>query len=86
MNVNGAGIVMGRQILIRFCRLVLPVTIVISLCLTWNCLDRNLMVCLPKSCFARLLGKFMVLPTMPTIFHSWNSGWVFQLEYNLAFF
>ncbi|MED5529753.1 MAG: hypothetical protein VYA99_05275 [Pseudomonadota bacterium] len=58
MNVNGAGIVMGRQILIRFCRLVLPVTIVISLCLTWNCLDRNLMVCLPKSCFARLLGKF----------------------------
>ncbi len=70
MNVNGAGIVMGRQILIRFCRLVLPVTIVISLCLTWNCLDRNL----------------MVLPTMPTIFHSWNSGWVFQLEYNLAFF
>ncbi len=49
---------MGRQILIRFCRLVLPVTIVISLFLTWNCLDRNLMVCLLKSQFARLLGKF----------------------------
>jgi len=42
MNVGDAGIVMGRLILTRFSRLVWPVTIIISLWLTWNCLDRIL--------------------------------------------
>jgi len=83
MNVGGAGIVMGRLILTCFSRLVWPVTIIISLWLTWNCLDRILTSFLFTFLVvgAAIRRIFAVSPATPTNFHSRDSGWILQLRY-----